>query len=206
MSNWYQRYNDLLPRAYVVAEGEESGAMAYCLLDPADTSNATTVQFYDRRSFLNPCVAGAQRFAAKVIGEIGEVAAMHREAGAPLSTWHFSGDEAKNILLGSGFQDLDGTDPGKGHVNIALQDKPWARSPQCSALIKAGKAASVDELPSMFAREVSQIVRANGIGTMAAWQDGIKHANGQGDFATSNMMLTMCGTRSSGARPTRGRA
>ncbi|BAN23128.1 family 20 glycosylhydrolase [Caballeronia insecticola] len=170
------------------AKGDAAGASAYRLLDPADTSNTTTVQFYDRRSFLNPCSDGAQRFASKVIGEI---AAMHREAGAPISVWHFGGDEAKNILLGSGFQPLDGTDAGKGRVNLAAQDKPWARSPQCTALLAAGKAASVDELPSMFARQVSQIVRTNGIGTMAAWQDGIKHANGPQDFATANMMVTM---------------
>jgi hexosaminidase len=171
--------------------GDRAGANAYRLLDPADTTNATTVQFYDRRSFINPCADGAQRFASKVIGEI---AAMHREAGAPLSIWHFGGDEAKNILLGAGFQPLDGTDAGKGRVNVALQDKPWGRSPQCAALIASGKVASVDELPSMFARQVSQIVRANGIGTMAAWQDGIRHANGPQDFATSNTMVWMWDT------------
>ncbi|WP_232477659.1 family 20 glycosylhydrolase [Caballeronia calidae] len=181
------------------AQGNQTAASAYRLLDPADTSNTTTVQFYDRRSFINPCSDGAQRFASKVIGEI---AAMHREAGAPLSVWHFGGDEAKNILLGAGFQALDGTDAGKGHVNLAAQDKPWARSPQCAALIASGKAASVDELPSMFAREVSQIVRANGIGTMAAWQDGIKHANGPQDFATSNVMVTMWDTIFWGASDT----
>ncbi|KND54495.1 Beta-hexosaminidase [Candidatus Paraburkholderia kirkii] len=135
---------------------------------------------------------------------IGEVAAMHREAGAPLFVWHFGGDEAKNILLGAGFQPLDGTDPGKGRVNLAAQDKPWARSPQCAALLSAGKAASVEELPSMFARQVSQIVHANGIGTMAAWQDGIKHANGPQDFATANMMVTLWDTMFWGAADSAG--
>ncbi len=183
----------------LAALGNKAAANAYRLLDPADTSNTTTVQFYDRRSFLNPCSDGAQRFASKVIGE---VASMHREAGAPLSVWHFGGDEAKNILLGGGFQPLDGTDPGKGRVNLALQDKPWGRSPQCAAMIASGKVASVDELPSIFARQVSQIVRANGIGTMAAWQDGIKHANGPQDFATSNVMVTMWDTIFWGASDT----
>jgi hexosaminidase len=181
------------------AQANEAAANAYRLLDPADTSNTTTVQFYDRRSFLNPCVPGAQRFASKVIAE---VASMHRDAGAPLSTWHFGGDEAKNILLGAGFQNLDGADASKGRVNLAALDKPWARSPVCTAYIAAGKAASVDELPSVFAREVSQIVRANSIGTMAAWQDGIKHANGPRDFATSNLMVTMWDTIFWGASDT----
>ncbi|WP_244158662.1 family 20 glycosylhydrolase [Caballeronia fortuita] len=183
----------------LASQGDKTAANAYRLLDPADTSNVTTIQFYDRRSFVNPCSDGSQRFAAKVIGEI---ASMHRDAGAPLSVWHFGGDEAKNILLGAGFQSLDGTDAGKGHVNLAAQDKPWGRSPQCAALIASGKAASVDELPSMFAREVSQIVRANGIGTMAAWQDGIRHANGPQDFATSSTMVTMWDTIFWGASDT----
>nr|WP_306806003.1 family 20 glycosylhydrolase [Caballeronia sp. BR00000012568055] len=183
----------------LAAQGDVVGANAYRLLDPADTSNVTTVQFYDRRSFINPCSDSARRFVTKVISE---VASMHREAGAPLSIWHFGGDEAKNILLGGGFQNLDGTDPTKGKINLAAQDKPFARSPMCSALIASGKAASVDELPSMFARQVSQIVKANGIGTMAAWQDGIKHASGPGDFATSNMMVTMWDTIFWGASDT----
>ncbi|WP_061169890.1 family 20 glycosylhydrolase [Caballeronia hypogeia] len=183
----------------LAAQGDTAGASAYRLLDPADTSNVTTIQFYDRRSFINPCSDGAQRFASKVIGEI---ASMHREAGAPLATWHFGGDEAKNIMLGAGFQPLDGANAGKGRVNLAAQDKPWGRSPQCAALIASGKAASFDELPSLFARQVSQIVNNGGIGTMAAWQDGIKHANGPQDFATSNMMVTMWDTLFWGAADT----
>jgi hexosaminidase len=173
------------------AQGDEAGANEYRLLDPRDTSNITSVQFYDRRTDLNPCSDGARRFAGKVIGEI---AAMHRDAGAPLSVWHFGGDEAKNILLGAGFQASDGRDPGKGRIDLAAQDKPWARSPQCAALTRQGKVASVDELPTKFAIDVSKLVSANGIGAMAAWQDGLKHANGPQDFATSSMMVTLWDT------------
>ncbi len=170
------------------AQGDEAAAMQYRLLDPVDTSNVTTVQFYDRRSFINPCMSGAQAFASKVIGEL---AAMHREAGAPLSIWHFGGDEAKNILFNPGFQALDGTDPHKGRVNVAAQDKSYARSPRCAAMIASGAVADVDALPSMFARQVSRIVKADGIGTMAVWKDGIRHASGPGDFATPNVLVTM---------------
>ncbi|MFD1561183.1 family 20 glycosylhydrolase [Paraburkholderia silviterrae] len=173
------------------AAGNEDAANAYRLLDPQDTSNTLSVQFYDRRSYLNPCVPGARNFANKVIAEI---AAMHREAGAPLTVWHFGGDEAKNILLGAGFQASDGTDPGKGRINLASQDQPWARSPQCAALLRQGKIASTDALPTMFARNVSQAVNDNGIATMAAWQDGLKHANGPQDFATRNVMVTLWDT------------
>jgi len=170
------------------ALGREQDANAFRLLDPDDTSQTLSVQFYDRRSYLNPCSSGALNFAGKVIGEI---AAMHREAQAPLHVWHFGGDEAKNILLGAGFQSRDGTDAGKGRIDIAAQDKPWARSPMCAALLRKDGIASVDELPSRFARQVSTLVNANGIGTMAAWQDGLKHASGPHDFATKNVMVTL---------------
>jgi hexosaminidase len=173
------------------ALGREQDANAFRLLDPDDTSQTLSVQFYDRRSYLNPCSSGALNFSGKVIGEI---AAMHREAQVPLSTWHFGGDEAKNILLGAGFQSRDGSDAGKGRIDMAAQDKPWARSPMCEALLRQSGVSSVDELPSRFARQVSTLVNANGIDTMAAWQDGLKHASGPHDFATKNVMVTMWDT------------
>ncbi|KWD80103.1 family 20 glycosylhydrolase [Burkholderia ubonensis] len=173
------------------AAGREPDANAYRLLDPQDTSNLLTVQFYDRRSDLNPCVPGALNFASKVIREI---ASMHADAQVPLRTWHYGGDEAKNILLGAGFQPLNGTDPGKGRIDLAAQDKPWARSPACTALLQRGEVKSIDELPTRFAKQVSAAVNANGIGTMAAWQDGIKHANGPQDFSTRNVMVSLWDT------------
>jgi len=173
------------------ALGQEQEANAFRLIDPDDTSNTLSVQFYDRRSNLNPCSSGALNFAGKVIGEI---AAMHREAEAPLNVWHFGGDEAKNILLGAGFQPRDGKDADKGRIDMAAQDKPWARSPMCAALLKQENIASVDELPSRFARQVSALVNDNGIETMEAWQDGVKHASGPHDFATKNTMVTLWDT------------
>ncbi|KVR09682.1 beta-N-acetylhexosaminidase [Burkholderia ubonensis] len=173
------------------AAGREQDANAYRLLDPQDTSNLLTVQFYDRRSDLNPCVPGALNFASKVIREI---ASMHADAQVPLRTWHYGGDEAKNILLGAGFQPLNGADPGKGRIDLAAQDKPWARSPACTALLQRGEVKSIDELPTRFAKQVSAVVNANGIGTMAAWQDGIKHANGPQDFSTRNVMVSLWDT------------
>lgn len=173
------------------AAGRDQEANAYRLLDPQDTSNLTTVQFYDRRSDLNPCVPGALNFASKVIREI---AAMHADAQAPLRIWHFGGDEAKNILLGGGFQPLNGTDPNKGRIDLAAQDKPWARSPACAALLQRGEIRSIDELPTRFAKQVSAAVDANGIDTMAAWQDGIKHANGPRDFSTRHVMVSLWDT------------
>ncbi|MEX0635016.1 hypothetical protein M8494_37415 [Serratia ureilytica] len=52
-------------------------------MDPTDTSNTTSVQFFNRQSYLNPCLDSSQRFVDKVIGEIAQ---MHKEAGQPIKT------------------------------------------------------------------------------------------------------------------------
>ncbi|QEL54552.1 family 20 glycosylhydrolase [Chromobacterium paludis] len=171
----------------LMAAGQPQAANEYRLLDPQDQSHTLSVQFYDRHTYLNPCVPGSQRFVSKLVSEVAQ---MHREAGQPLQTWHFGGDEAKNILLGGGFQDLKGTDPGKGKVDLAKQDKPWGRSPACQAQIAQGRIKSVDELPLKFAQMASRIVAALDISTMAAWQDGVHGAAGAGDFATRNTLVT----------------
>lgn len=143
------------------AAGDEKGANEFRLVDPTDTSNTTSVQFYDRKSYLNPCLDSSKRFVDKVIGEVAQ---MHKEAGQPLTTWHFGGDEAKNIRLGPGYQDKNGKiEPGKGIIDQSKEDKPWAQSQVCQTLIKSGKVEDMEHLPSHFAIEVSQIVNKHGI-------------------------------------------
>ncbi|WP_087017025.1 beta-N-acetylhexosaminidase [Thaumasiovibrio subtropicus] len=168
-----------------MAEGDQAAAEAYRLLDPQDTSNVTTVQFYDRHSFINPCLDSSVRFVDKVISE---VAAMHQEAGVPLNTWHFGGDEAKNIKLGAGLQDINAEDPvaWKGNIDLSKQDKPFARSPQCQTLIAEGTVKDAGYLPSYFAEQVSGIVAEKGIPAFQAWQDGLKYSEGADAFATAD--------------------
>ncbi|MBC8951950.1 beta-N-acetylhexosaminidase [Xenorhabdus sp. PB62.4] len=171
----------------LMAQGKEQEANEYRLLDPTDTSNTTSVQFYDRRSYLNPCMDSSKRFIDKVISEI---VTMHKEAGQPLNTWHFGGDEAKNIRLGDGYQDEGGPIvPGKGIINKKIEDKPWAKSQVCQKMIAQGVIKDVDELASYFAIEVSKIVNSHGIDTMQAWQDGLKHAKSAKDFATKHVAV-----------------
>ncbi|PHM37998.1 beta-N-acetylhexosaminidase [Xenorhabdus mauleonii] len=180
------RYNKLL------AQGKVQEANEYRLLDPTDTSNTTSVQFYDHRSYLNPCMDSSKRFIDKVIGEI---ASMHKEAGLPLNTWHFGGDEAKNIRLGAGYQDKDGPIvPHKGIIDQKIEDKPWAKSQVCQKMIAQGVIKDVDELASYFAIEVSKIVNRHGIDTMQAWQDGLKHAKSAKDFATKHVAVNFWDT------------
>lgn len=169
----------------LMEEGKEAEANEYRLMDPQDTSNVTTVQFYDKQSFINPCMESSVRFVDKVISE---VAAMHQEAGAPLNTWHFGGDEAKNIKLGAGFQDVNAADKvsWKGTINLSEQDKPFAQSPQCQALIADGSVSDFAHLPSHFAEQVSKMVASKGIPGFQAWQDGLKYSEGANAFATEN--------------------
>lgn len=169
-------------------EGNEQAANEYRLLDPEDTSKTLSVQFYDRQSYLNPCRDASLRFVDKVIGE---VAAMHREAGLALRTWHYGGDEAKNILLGNGFQDVDAAEPvdWKGTIDQSDEDHPWEASPACRRLVEEGEVASVEQLPSYFARHVNDLVAEHGIEGMSAWQDGLKDVAHADDFTTERVAV-----------------
>lgn len=165
--------------------GDMAAANEYRLMDPQDTSNVTTVQFYDKRSFINPCMDSSINFVDKVISE---VAAMHRAAGMPLTTWHFGGDEAKNIKLGAGFQDINATDKvaWKGNLDLSKQDKPFEQSPMCQQAIADGVVEDYAHLPSYFAEKVSKLVNQHGIASFQAWQDGLKYSKDAGAFATEN--------------------
>ncbi|MFC5473776.1 beta-N-acetylhexosaminidase [Paraherbaspirillum soli] len=174
-------------------QGKELEANAYRLLDPSDTSRTTSVQFYDRRSFVNPCLESSKHFVDKVIAEI---AGMHREAGQPLTTWHFGGDEAKNTRLGPGFQDINAPDKvnWKGTIDQRREDHPWARSPICQALVNSGKVQDITHLSGYFAVEVSKLVNAHGIEKMQAWQDGLKDAKDARAFATRRVGVNLWDT------------
>ena len=169
-------------------EGNMEKASEYRLMDPNDTSNVTTVQFYDKKSFVNPCMESSMRFVDKVIGE---VVAMHKEAGMPLDTWHFGGDEAKNIKLGGGFQDVKATDAvaWKGSIDQSAQNKPFEKSPMCQALIEDGTVDGFDRLPSYFAEKLSGEVAKHGITNFQAWQDGLKYSDGAKAFETDNVRV-----------------
>ena len=171
--------------------GKQSEAEAYRLLDPTDNSNTTSVQLYDRTSYLNPCLTSSLRFTDKIISEIQ---AMHREAGQPLKTWHFGGDEAKNIRLGAGYSDRNMPKAGTGLLDMSKQDRPWAKSQVCQKMIKQGEVADLDHLPSYFALKVSQQVNSHGIGKMQAWQDGLKDAKNAKAFATDKVAVNFWDT------------
>ena len=171
--------------------GEQQQAEEYRLRDPADSSNTTSVQLYDRTSYLNPCMDASLRFVDKVIGEIQ---AMHKEAGQPLKTWHFGGDEAKNIRLGTGYSDIRQPKPGTGTLDQSQEDRPWEKSSICQKVIAAGVVEDLEHLPSYFALAVSKKVHAHNIERMQAWQDGVKHAENAAAFATSKVAVNFWDT------------
>ncbi|SHF51096.1 hexosaminidase [Microbulbifer donghaiensis] len=152
------------------AESPEK-AGEYRLLDPQDDTRFLSVQFYDD-SYINPCIDSTYHFVGKLIRE---VQAMHQAAGQPLGSWHFGGDEAKNILADNGFENAPGSDPDKGDVAAEARQQPWSNSPQCQKLVASGAVASIEELGAFYAKRVSGLVAEAGIATMAAWHDGVKH-------------------------------
>ena len=172
----------------LMAEGKQAEANEFRLVDPTDDSNTTTVQFYDRKSYLNPCLDSSKRFVDKVITEIAK---MHNEAGQPLTVWHFGGDEAKNIRLGNGYQDLHAATKveGKGLVDQSVEDHPWAKSQACQTLVKQGVIKDIEYLPSYFAIQASKIIKDHGINHMQAWQDGVKHADNAKAFAVDKVTV-----------------
>ncbi|WP_299596725.1 family 20 glycosylhydrolase [uncultured Microbulbifer sp.] len=141
------------------------------LIDPEDSTDFLSVQFYND-SYVNPCIESSYQFVAKLVREVQQ---MHKTAGAPLTTWHFGGDEAINLRAFDSFEDAPGTDPEKGDVAAASRQQPWSGSPQCQRLVENGTVDSIEKLGNYFATRVSKIVSDAGIPTMGAWYDGLKN-------------------------------
>ncbi|MGM5629823.1 beta-N-acetylhexosaminidase [Apibacter raozihei] len=200
------RYIDVIPeinmpahaRAAVVSmearynrlknQGKLKEAEEFRLKDPTDLSNTTSVQYYDRTGYLNLCMDSSKKFVTKIIEEM---AAMHKEAGHPITTWHFGGDEAKNIKFGAGFQDINAADKvtWKGTIDQSKEDHPFEKSQVCKNFIAQGKAQNFEHLPGVFAVEVSKILKNLNIKSMQAWQDGLKHVDNSKDFATDKVYV-----------------
>lgn len=176
---------------HLMKAGQQERASEYRLVDPGDNSNTTSVQLYDRTSYLNPCLDSSLRFADKVIAEIQQ---MHRDAGQPLRSWHFGGDEAKNIRLGVGYTDIRHPEAGKGQLDLSREDQPWAKSQACQTMVASGKVSDLGHLPSYFALKVSELVKAHGINRMQAWQDGLKDAQNARAFATPEVAVNFWDT------------
>lgn len=148
-------------------KGKITGSQ-YRLYDPEDASQITSVQFYNRKGALNPCLKSSKDFLATVVSD---VKAMHNEAGQPITTWHFGGDELKNVKLGNGHQDrCEGINKvsWRGDVNRSAEDLPWAKSPQCASM------PPPTELANYWVDQIGEILKEKNITKIQSWQDGSK--------------------------------
>jgi len=73
----------------LLAEGKQTEAEQYRLVEPGDTTQYRSIQNYDDNT-LNVCIDQTYRFLGVAVSEI---AAMHAKAGAPLKTFHIGADE-----------------------------------------------------------------------------------------------------------------
>jgi hexosaminidase len=114
--------------------GDKAGAEKYLLRDVNDKSVYRSVQGFND-NVINPSLPSVYTFLEKVTDEI---IAMHREAGAPLETIHFGGDEVPGGV--------------------------WEQSPAVKALMQRDKSlASVDELWYYFFSRINSMLGAKGL-------------------------------------------
>jgi hexosaminidase len=112
----------------------------YLLNDLDDRSDYLSAQLF-KDNVLNPGLESSYTFIAHVVREM---AALHREAGAPLQTIHMGGDE--------------------------LANGAWERSPASLAMMRKHCLASSADLWDYFYERVDAIVRAQGA-RMAGWEE-----------------------------------
>jgi len=112
----------------------------YRLNDPDDRSVYRSVQGYPD-NVMNPALESTYGFIERVVGDL---AAMHREAGAPLRHIHMGGDEVPAGV--------------------------WVGSPAVQAYMQAHGVTSVDDLWFVFYGRVEQILKAQGIAP-SGWEE-----------------------------------
>ena len=93
-----------------------------------------------------------------------EVRFMRDEGGVLLDSYHFGGDEAKNIFLGSGYSSIP----------ESLKQLPFSQSPVCKAKIKSDSSFDIHQITNYWAFKVNAILAQNGVQEMIAWEDGLR--------------------------------
>ena len=116
------------------------GNQQYRLDEPDDRSVYMSVQGYPD-NVMNPALESTYRFIDRVLGDL---VAMHREAGAPLRHIHMGGDEVPNGV--------------------------WQGSPAVQAYMKAHDLTSVDDLWFAFYGRIEQILKAQSV-SLGGWEE-----------------------------------
>jgi hexosaminidase len=122
------------------ARSRTTGDGQYLLSDPDDRSVYTSAQGY-HDNVMNPTLESTYSFIERVVGDL---VAMHQEAGVPLRHIHMGGDE---VPAGA-----------------------WEGSPAAQAYMQAHGLASVDDLWFVFYGRVEQILKAHGL-PLAGWEE-----------------------------------
>ena len=117
-----------------------AGNAQYRLTDPADRSQYESVQGYPD-NVMDPALESTYGFIERVVGDL---VAMHREAGAPLRNIHMGGDEVPNGV--------------------------WVGSPAVQAYMKAHGLTSVDDMWFVFYGRVAQILNVHGL-RLSGWEE-----------------------------------
>jgi hexosaminidase len=117
-----------------------TGDGQYLLSDPEDRSVYTSAQGY-HDNVMNPVLESTYRFVERAVGDL---VAIHREAGVPLRHLHMGGDEVPAGV--------------------------WEGSPAVQAYLKAHGLASVDDLWFVFYSRVEQILKAHDL-PLSGWEE-----------------------------------
>jgi len=117
-----------------------TGDRQYLLTDPDDRSVYTSVQGYPD-NVMNPALESTYGFIDRVVSDL---AAMHREAGAPLRHIHMGGDEVPGGV--------------------------WVGSPAVQAYMAAHNVASVDDLWFVFYGRIEQILKTHDL-LPSGWEE-----------------------------------
>jgi hexosaminidase len=134
-----------------------TGDRQYLLSDPDDRSVYTSAQGY-HDNVMNPVLESTYRFVERVVGDL---VAIHRDAGVPLRHIHLGGDEVPAGV--------------------------WEGSPAVQTYLKAHNRTSVDELWFVFYGRLEQILKAQGGGLLPSGWEEIAVRKAQRDGQTTNI-------------------
>jgi hexosaminidase len=122
------------------ARARTTGDRQYLLSDPADRSVYSSAQHYDD-NVMNPTLESTYAFIERVVGDL---VAMHQEAGVPLRHIHMGGDE---VPAGA-----------------------WEGSPVAQGYLQAHGLTSVDDLWFVFYARVEQILKTHRL-PLSGWEE-----------------------------------
>jgi len=131
---------------YSMMEDKEK-AEQYLLHDPSDTTQYSSVQFYNDNT-INACQESSYAFIKKVMSEVQKI---HLDAGQPLTRYHIGADETAGAWLES-----------EVCKNFIARNKHGV--------------TEMKMLGAYFVERVSNMISEMGI-EPAAWSDGLEHTN-----------------------------